>query len=129
MQIVSTLMTQQLQKQLNQLEIPYTEDNGIVHVNKQNPSDVLKFEKNHFYLIYLDQGDMARKMMEITSMNWNQGRVITSAYLKCEYIQSMGNMTQLNASGFDPATGMDLGDIYLNIWVNSNIIKIISEIK
>lgn len=122
-------MTQQFEKQLKELEIPYTEENGIIHIKKQQPCDVLKFEKNHFYLIYIDQGDVAKKLMEVTAMNWNQGRVITSAYLKCEFIQSMGNMTQLNASGFDPVTGMDLNDIYLNIWVNSNIIKIVSEIK
>ena len=122
-------MTQQLDNQLNQLEIKYEKFGNEIHIAKQNPSDVLKFQKNHYYIIYLDQGDVAKKLMEITSFNWNQGRKIISPYLKCEFVQTLGNMTQLNASGYDPVTNTDLSDIYLNIWINSNIIKIIDEIK
>lgn len=123
------LMTKELEKQLSKLTIPYhATETGIV-IEKQNPEAVLTFEPYHFYLIHMDQGANAKQLMKLTAMNWNQGREIISEYLKCEYLRTMGPMVQLNASGYNPDTGEDLPDVYLNIWVNSNIIKIVDELR
>lgn len=123
------LMTPQLTKQLHQIKLPMEiNSEGTIYIKKGCTPPQLTFEKGHYYVIHLDEGDVSKQMLEVTSINWNQGRKILSPYLKCEYIKSMGNMVCLNASGYDPNTETDLGDIYFNIWVDSSIIKILQEI-
>lgn len=124
-------MGQQLKKQLEKLPpgITMTHSDNTYIIPKQDPSKVLTLEPGHFYFIHLDEGSVAKSLMKLTTVNWNNGREITSNYLKCECLQVLSNMVQLNASGYDPNMGIDKNDIYLKIWVNSNIIEIVNELK
>ena len=122
-------MTHQKNKQLDQIKLPMIQlEDGSFLIKKNSKPKELTLEKNHYYIIHLDDGDVAKEMMSLTSVNWNQGVEIKSNYLKCELVKKLGNMVCLNASGYDPDHDLDLDDIYLNIWVNSNIINILKEI-
>lgn len=121
------LMTQILDEQISKLDLEvYKTDQGY-YIPKQEKIE-LKFEPNHFYLIELSQADVAKELLHNAALNWNRGVEIKSSFLKCEYLKTLGNMVCLNASGYDPDHDIDLPDIYLNIWVNYNIIKILKEI-
>lgn len=121
-------MTKTLEAELLKIPNLINLEDGSFLLKKQDNSK-LDFEKNKYYLIYIDESATANDILETTRVNWNCGQYLKSHYLKCELVDKQGIMVQLNASGFDPKSNIDLGDIYLNFWINRNIITILKCIS
>lgn len=116
-------MTEALDKELlGVVGLKKVSDNSYF-VAKQN--QIVDFEKNKYYIIHIDESDTAKDLLDVTRLNWNNGKYLISNYLKCELVLTQGNMVCINACGYNPELNQDLDDIYLNFWINRNIITII----
>ena len=89
----------------------------------------LRLEKGKCYIIAIDNSSTAIDILETTRTNWNSGQYLKSKHLKCEVVSIQGSMAQVNACGYDPATSIDGNDIYLNFWINVNIVTILKSIS
>ena len=117
-------MTKQLETEILKIPNVIKLEDGSLLIKKYGP-DKLELEKNKYYIIYIDDSSTANELIETTRVNWNSGQYLKSHYLKCELVNKQGMMVQINASGYDPKLDKDLEDIYLNFWVNRNIITIL----
>lgn len=100
----------------------------IIFLKKRELKD-LELEKGKYYIICVDSSDTSNEIIETTRVNWNGGQYLKSRYLKCELVNIQGMMVQINACGYDPKAKIDLQDIYLNFWINKNIITILECIS
>lgn len=104
-------------------------DENTYFLKKDSSTKALEFEKNKYYIISIDDSETAKELIETTRVNWNQGQYLQSYFLKCELVTKLGSMIQINACGYDLINNIDLNDIYLNFWINSNIITILKCIS
>ena len=104
-------------------------DDTTYIVKKEKATEKISFERGKYYLIRIDGSDTSRNLLKITATNWNAGREIESDYLKCEYLESLGNMIKINGSGYSPSTDTDKSDIYLNYWIDSSVVEIVKELR
>ena len=121
-------MTAALDKELLSVKGIKDINEPIIFLKKRELND-LELEKGKYYIICIDSSDTSNDIIETTRVNWNGGQYLKSRYLKCEPVNIQGMMVQINACGYDPETKTDLQDIYLNFWINKNIITILECIS
>ena len=119
-----------IKEQLNKCEvadIPSFDDNTLELIIPKKSKEK-NFQLNKYYIVEL--ADYLINPGEIVSfhINWNQGRVPKSKYLKVCISQLMGKMIKVDGIGFNPKSNEDLEDFYTNLWLPSNDVKIIKEI-
>lgn len=124
--MLNPLMKEQLNK-CEVADIPSFDDNTLELVIPKKSKEK-NFQLNKYYIVEL--ADYLINPGEIVSfhINWNQGRVPKSKYLKVCISQLMGKMIKVDGIGFDPKSNKDLEDFYTNLWLPSNDVKIIKEI-
>lgn len=124
--MLNPLMKEQLNK-CEVADIPLFDDNTLELVIPKKSKEK-NFQLNKYYIVEL--ADYLINPGEIVSfhINWNQGRVPKSKYLKVCISQLMGKMIKVDGIGFDPKSNKDLEDFYTNLWLPSNDVKIIKEI-
>lgn len=121
-------MTVALDKELLSVKGIKDINEPIIFLKKRELKD-LELEKGKYYIVCIDSSDTSNDIIETTRVNWNGGQYLKSRYLKCEPVNIQGLMVQINACGYDPETKTDLQDIYLNFWINKNIITILECIS
>lgn len=119
-----------IKEQLNKCEvadIPSFDDNTLELIIPKKSKEK-NFQLNKYYIVEL--ADYLINPGEIVSfhINWNQGRVPKSKYLKVCISQLMGKMIKVDGIGFNPKSNEDLEDFYTNLWLPSNDVKIVKEI-
>ena len=121
-------MSERLRKELSKVSSRVEKFDAGQYLVRRYTGESTQFEKNHFYLISVDTSETARNMIETTTMNWNAGKKLFSSHLKCEYLGNLGNMIKINGRGYNPMTEEDGDDIYLNYWIDRNVVSIIEEL-
>lgn len=119
-----------IKEQLNKCEVadipPF--DDSTLNMVIPKKSKEKNFQINKYYIIELS--DYIINPSDIVSfhINWNQGRVPKSKYLKVCVSQMMGKMIKVDGIGFDINSNVDLNDSYAGLWLPAKDVKIVKEI-
>ena len=84
-------------------------------------------KENEYYLIRIDDEILHPGNNSTLAINWNQGSVPTSKYMKVDVIKVMGKMIRVNGIGYDYENKRDKNEIWSG-WLPITHIKVIEKI-
>lgn len=124
--MINPYIKEQLEK-CEVADIPSLKEDPL-NISIPKKSKNKRFQLNKCYIIELDDYLINPNSMVSFHINWNQSRVPKSKYLKVCIIQIMGKMIKIDGLGYNIEVDCDLNDIYNDMWLPSQDVRIIKEI-
>lgn len=122
---MNKIIKEQLDNVLN-VKINYSDSDTTIVIPKLKSIQSNNLVLNNIYLVLFDK-NVQDKESSLCS-NWNRGRVPSQLKYKCEVLQKMGKVYQLNGIGVSD-DGQDLPDVYWYGWVPADMITVIEKIS
>lgn len=123
-------MNKFIENELKKCEVAEIEQVSATEFNVKKKKNILDLIKVNFcYIIKLENYIINPNENFTLHVNWNNGVIPKSQYMKVIITQIMGKMIKIDGCGFDFDSKVDLKDSYLGLWLPLGGIKIMQELR
>ena len=123
-------MNEFIKKELEKIRVPYEQDEqkGVIRFSTRFEPKKPTLEVEKCYIIQLSDYVLNEHSNSILSSNWNKGIVPKSKAMQVGVTKILGNMVQIDGTGYDLVKQNITDDVYIGFWLPISEITIICEL-